>query len=72
MRQATENKTMAAIVIAKVGDELEVYGPFETGTIASRWGFENLKEPACDGWHWQDLIEPTSPYATREPLLDRG
>lgn len=63
-----------AIVIAKCGDQLEVYGPFPDGDTASRWGFDNLKSPACDEWHWQDMIHPLSPYATSrsEPLLDRG
>lgn len=65
--------TQQAVVVARVGEEIEVYGPFANGEEASRWGFNNLSVPACDSWFWQDLIHPASPYASRaEPLLDRG
>lgn len=65
---------MSAVCIARCGEEIEVYGPFEDGEAATRWGSLNLKEPACDSWFWQDLIDPLSPYAAGrcEPLLDRG
>jgi hypothetical protein len=61
---------MTAVVIATnhATSEQEVYGPFSTGDVASRFGFKTFPNNTNRAgqsvtWCWVDLIHPKSPYA---------